>query len=304
MSEHFGGELWLGSLEQAQARSNFDDHLFEFVISRYSYQALIDTYVPHLEIHSNYDDRQVVPFFGHVLMELSSERYCQNCFSQIEAEDSICESCLKELDLEFLKCVRSGPRFGTGSCDVKDPACKSDFSHHYCSLDHVIYLAAFEDARIKVGMTRKDRLLLRLIEQGASYGTFFQRAEGERDFVSTYDLEQAISRDFGLQQAVVFEEKIEIFKGVQKNLKDQIVKLDALKKLLKEYYQIQALGDVDFRPFFFPVPKFQKIEKDKLRLNGEIIGFRGSVGFIKENGEVVAFDLHKLSGHKLKNVRG
>ena len=304
MLEELEDEAWVGDLGQVDLGLAVAPALFEFIIGYYTYQAVIDVYLPHLEVVSNYGDRQVAPFFGQVMMKLSPERYCTNCFKQIAAEDSLCEPCLRELELEFLRCVKEGPGFGKGFCDLRNPECGSEACAAYCARDHVVYLALFGDGRVKVGMSRADRWFLRLLEQGASYAMVFQGAEGRRNLVETYTVEQRISEEFGIVDAVVFEEKLNIFKEPSANLKDQITKLRAYNRIFKAYYQLQAKWLMDFRPLHFPIPVESWAEKDKLELNGELVGFRGSVGYLKEDGAVVAFDLNKLKGHKLENVTG
>jgi len=299
----FEDDLWVDSGIQGKLDLEVEPRLFEFIISYYLYRPLIDMYMPHLEVVSNYGDRQIIPFFGRFFVKLSRDRYCVNCWGKISEEDNYCKSCLSELGLEFLTCVKVGPGFGRGSCDLTDSEC-SEFSRKYCMRDHILYLALFEDAKVKVGISRRDRVFLRLIEQGASYALLFQRDSKKRNFIDTYQLEQQITREFGLIDRVVFEEKLEIFNNEKKNLDNQISKLRAYKTVFQNLYKLQPILSIDLRDFYFTIPNFQKVEKDKLDFNGAIIGFRGSVGFIRENGGVVAFDLNKLKGHKMENVRG
>lgn len=304
MIEDFEDELWADEASPVDLGQRVEAALYEFVISYYTYQAVIDMYMPHLEVVSNYGDRQVVPFFGPLVMKLSAERYCSNCFKRIEVEDNFCEACRRELGLEFLTCVRDGPGLGKGHCDLTNPECGSEFCVRYCGQDHVVYLVLFANGRLKVGMSRADRCFLRLLEQGASYAMIFQEPEERRNFIETHQIEQRIAEEFGISDAVRFEEKLHIFKEGRPNLKEQIAKLQAYKRIFKAYYQLQEKVAVDFSPLHFPIPVEGRAEKEKLQLNGDLIGFRGNVGYIRENGAIVAFDLNKLKGRKIENVTG
>ncbi|MHA1380737.1 MAG: DUF2797 domain-containing protein [Candidatus Helarchaeota archaeon] len=303
MLNTFEEDLWVDSNIQRNLSIEFEPNLFEFIINYYLYKPLIDVYIPHLEVVSNYGDRQVVPFFGQFFVKLSKDRFCVNCLNKIDIEDNHCESCIHKLGLEFLSCVKLGPGLGKGICDLNDSDC-SEFSRNYCLQDHILYLALFEDSKIKIGMSRRDRIFFRLIEQGASYAILFQREKGKRNFVDTHQLEQRIAREFGIIDKVVFEEKIEIFDNKKRALDVQISKLQAYRSIFQDFYKLEEILSIDLRKFFFPIPEFQKVEKEKLEFNGRVISFRGSVGFIKENGNVTAFDLNKLKGRKMENIRG
>jgi len=270
----------LGSADSAVSVSG----VFEFLIQYYDYHYIVDMYVPHLTVVSNYGDYQVVPFVGLVVYELSERRYCSKCFQPISVIDNICSSCRVASGLDY-------------------PPCKSEFSRSYCHRDHVLYLALFEDDVIKVGMSRKDRAFFRLIEQGAAFGLLFEH-ERDRTFVNTHHLEQQVSKDLSLPDRLVFEDKVRLFLDSSLNFSGAVDRLNELRGFLENDYGFNFLEMVDLRDEYSQLSECDVVDKEPSYLDGNIVGFRGSVAWMEMAGKVVLFDLNRLQGRKLLNVFG
>ncbi|MHA1784918.1 MAG: DUF2797 domain-containing protein [Candidatus Helarchaeota archaeon] len=294
------------TLDSSGAKGNAGDFSLypQYLIRYYSYHPISDIYVPHLDVKSNFGETQLVPFIGHVFLKLSHEHYCENCLQILQEPTNYCFNCLKELGLDFLYCVKKGPGYGTGICSTDAPKCGSDFSQQYCRREYGMYLALFGKEFIKVGISRIDRILYRLIEQGASHAIIFRRQTSENTFIDMHRLEGIIARQSGLKDAVTFDEKVPIFESDNDDLSNEILKLKIYEQVLKSVYGLTPIREIDLREMYTPFPIVDKKVKELDNLNGTITCYRGNVGVIEMDGKKIAFDFNKLSGKRMLNVVG
>jgi len=302
MSRTVRGPKSLELLDLEQEPS-FLSGLLEFVVRGYGYQSVVDIFAPHLTVVSNFGDIQVVPFLGLVIYQLSRDRFCESCFCQVDLGEGLCSSCRKELGLEFLQCVKIGPGFGTQCCDLADPPCHSEFSQSYCQRSHVLYIAAFDEEIIKIGMSREDRVYFRLVEQGAISAMIFQHPS-KCNFVETHLLEQDICKNLGLRDFLVFEDKIEIFSRCDFDFHSIRNDLRELGDVLRANYGLQMIEHLDFVDEYCLVSDVDVVEKEPLVLDGIIVGFRGNIAYLESRDSIMAFDMNRLQGRKLLNISG
>lgn len=275
-----------------------------FYIRYYTYRPISDLLMPHLDIISDYNDTQIVPFYGNVIFNLSEGHYCEQCFRLLEEPSNHCLSCLKESGLEFLFCVRSGPGFGTGECSPENPKCDSEFSQNYCKREHALYLATFGENHIKVGISRLDRVLYRLIEQGASHAIVFRRANRFNNLIYMHELEQRIKEECSIVDSMSFDIKAPLFEKNLQDFESDIIKMKIYSNLFEKLYDLTPRYELNLNKFYTPFPKLDGQKKFIEKLNGNIKFFRGNVAVIEQGEEHVAFDLNKLSGKKILNVVG
>jgi len=103
------------------------------------------------------------PYLGQTLrLQFSGEIYCMNCTIRIKKsyQGGYCFPCMRRLartDLCIVKPERC--HFHLGSC--REP----EWGQSYCMIPHCVYLA--NSSGIKVGITRKNQVATRWIDQGA-----------------------------------------------------------------------------------------------------------------------------------------
>ncbi|NHI93722.1 MAG: DUF2797 domain-containing protein [Candidatus Lokiarchaeota archaeon] len=275
-----------------------------FYIRYYTYRPVSDLLMPHLDIISDHDDTQIVPFYGHVMFKLSEGHYCETCFQPLEEPTNHCLDCLKKSGIDFLYCVKKGPGFGTGNCSPEHPCCESEFSQNYCKREHALYLATFGQNHIKVGISRLDRVIYRLLEQGASHAITFRRSNNLNNFIYIHELEQKIKEECGILDSLSFDEKAPLFENQKHDFESDILKMNIYSDLFKHLYELIPQYQLNLSNFYTHFPRIDKYCKYIKKLNGNIKYFRGNVAVLEQDGERVAFDLNKLSGKKILNVIG
>jgi hypothetical protein len=281
---------------------NYEDAAF--YVRRHHYGKFLDMWVPYLEVVSNYGNWQLVPFIGDILLEVSEENYCLECFKQLNTRGSLCDECIEKKDLYFLRCVIMGAGMGKGWCDLEDPECGSEFCSKYCAKEHAVYLAQFGNDYIKVGVSRRDRVWYRLLEQGVSRAEVFVGNQ-PLNLVSAQLIESCIMEYFKIEpitEYLEFERKLPVFVKEDPNL--QLKSLDPITKEITKIFNIKSLFMEDFRRYY----NFIEIDNSRYdagRIQGELLGYRGNIFSYKDvDGTVWAFDANSMSGHCLLNVRG
>ncbi|TFF89125.1 MAG: DUF2797 domain-containing protein [Promethearchaeota archaeon] len=268
------------------------------------YRKVVDVWVPYLQVVDNYGGRQLVPFIGNIFLDVSRERYCLECYKRIDSSRSLCDECLQEKNLYFLKCVIDGVGLGRGWCDLEDPECGSEFCSNYCSREHAVYIAQFGNDYTKVGVSRRDRVWLRLIEQGVSRAQVFVGDE-PLNLVSAQLIETCIKEYFKIEPItdhLEFERKLPVFIEEEKDL--ELNSMDSITREITKIFNIHPWFTEDFRKYY----NFVEIDESRYhagRLDGVLVGYRGNIlNYKDQNGIIWAFNANSMSGRCLLNVKG
>ncbi len=238
---------------------------------------------PELKVYQN--ERLVELDLGYIDFNVSQGKWCVGSFEEgytpCPDDERVsrfnqCDKCVSS-SIPKLKCI-----FEPGPCD----GCVGGFCHQ----EHIVYLA-FHGVYPKVGMTMKNRLKRRMIEQGADayaiLGTYEGRVEARKNEVS-------LSEELGIPQRV----------GSKKVLKYMSRKLD--KHIIERKYR-GVKNQVPIGKLHFindhPIPRPLRAEPN-LRATagihrGKQVGLKGRY-LIYESGGLQALNLSDLQGRKVR----
>ncbi len=219
---------------------------------------------------------------GRVALELSSEKRCIGYRTPEGFEE-----CASNSGENVKQC---------GLCSWKDIArvyTVGDFSVHpemrgKCeSEEYVIYLAGFAEHIIKVGLTRRERLLERWLEQGADFGAELASVQGPYE---AYPLEAKLQEKFGFVNAVRASTKIAYLEfdreHARKNFKA------ALEKVRASDLVPETGKAIDLSSHY---PKADGAQETK-EISGKVIGAKGSLLFMENENRIVFTNMKKSLG--------
>lgn len=241
-----------------------------------------DNYIPQLKV---YNGKRVEELdLGKIDINVSEEKICVGSF------ENGYEPCLDKRHVDkFRQCRRCAPDsiprldcvFEPGDCE----GCEGGF----CEEEHAVYLA-FHGKHPKIGMTRKERLKTRMIEQGADAYALLSTV-GHR--VRAREEEKELSSRLNISQSV----------GANKILKQMSRKLD--KGLIRTKYRGVrnriAIGDLKFLngyPITEPLRAVPRLRAAPGPHKGEMVGIKGKF-LIYENNGLQALDISDLPGRKM-----
>ncbi len=243
------------------------------IISFYSHR------IPKMVIREN-NDTSELELASHVSFELSFNRYCTGytrfdksypCPDEALSDSGKCPHCRK---LE-LSCA----------------ACRGDeclFGHSECLLgEHLIYLASFGEL-VKAGVTKKERINERLVEQGADFGVVVAKA---RDGFEARAVEALVQHVFGFRNAVRTSEKFKLL-GIEREVSKKSLEL-AIEKITATKFPGIGVEEIRDLSSFYPKLE-QKPALDNL-LEGEVLGAKGNLLFLERDGPKV-IDMKKNVG--------
>ncbi|MFH1470877.1 MAG: DUF2797 domain-containing protein [Candidatus Micrarchaeota archaeon] len=217
---------------------------------------------------------------GQISLELSFNRYCIGyarfdksypCPDEAVSDSGKCPHCRK-LELSCASCRGDECLFGHSECLLGE---------------HLIYLASFGEL-VKAGVTRKERIKERLIEQGADFGVVIAKA---KDGFEARAVEALIQHQFGFRNAVRTSEKFKLL-GAGREISKQSIEIAINKIKQNNFPGLEPLGLMDLSPFY---PKLEtKPVLDNL-LEGEVLGARGNLLFLEREGPKV-IDMKKNVG--------
>lgn len=252
-------------------------------------------------------------------LAVSDDRYCSGyrlplqpvtipCpHEAVATQGTQCEDCFKRTDL--LHCMRcKGER-----CMSKQwwPDCKPAGSH-------AVYLAAYTDRDLKVGVAKWDRRMERVAEQGAREALIIARADG----LEARRLESAIDRMDAKRRGVEV-----VAQPDQRRIKDRLTQSQRLAAWQTPSERALLLGELHRRlseihrrivnPFFLKLDDIEELDLPELptlnpppRMLHQLGGMkiRGSVDAIyaetliidADSGERLALDVKSLRGYKLR----
>lgn len=188
-----------------------------------------------------------------------------------------CRDCVTEY-IPRLECI-----FEPGDCDN----CEGG---GFCEEEHAVYLA-FHGKHTKIGMTRKERLKKRLIEQGADAYALLATLEHRR---GAREEEKNLSSILNISQRI----------GKKKKLNTMARKID--KDIIYTRYRgvrnrvpVGKLRFLSDYPISLPLRAVPRARATPGVHRGEMVGIKGSF-LIYENNGLQALDLSDLVGRKMK----
>lgn len=166
--------------------------------------------------------------------------------------------------------------------------------------NHIVYLASFNEV-IKVGTALSSRYLKRLIEQGADYGTIIAEtpngimARNIESKICTLDkITDRINYNTKLRNLFSKKESSRDLMDCFKNIKFVFSEYDTYFKNKLDVIEIQ--NTIKNTCVFGPVP----IEiKKGLKIDGKVLGVKGSILLLDRNQVCYTLDLRRLSGWRV-----
>jgi len=198
--------------------------------------------------------------------------------------------CPGERSIErFRQCSECAPEeIPKLECIFEPQDCK-ECEGGFCDDTHAVYLA-FQGTLPKIGMTSKDRLRERLIEQGADAYALLLTVEDRR---KAREEEKRLSEKLDISQRI----------SSKKKLKRMARKLD--RKIIERKYRgvknrvaVGELSFLDDYPISLPVRAKPRLRPVPGRHEGETVGLKGEF-LIYENSGLQALNISDLVGRKM-----
>ena len=247
--------------------------LMKHLISFYSHK------IPKMVIREQ-NETSKLELSGKISLELSFNRYCIGytrfdkdypCPDEAVADSGKCPHCRK--------------------LEISCASCRGDeclFGHSECLLgEHLIYLASFGEL-VKVGVTKKERINERWIEQGADFGVVVASAG---DGFEARAVESLIQHQFGFRNAVRTSEKFKRL-GIEKEISKKSLEL-AIGRITQMKFPGIEVGEV--RDLSMHYPKLEEKPVLDNLLSGEVLGAKGNLLFLEREGPKV-IDMKKNVG--------
>ncbi|MFH1447499.1 MAG: DUF2797 domain-containing protein [Candidatus Micrarchaeota archaeon] len=219
---------------------------------------------------------------GHIDFELSFNRYCKG-YRRVN-KDYPCPDQAVSRSLQCRRC--RGLELSCASC--RGDECLLDVGGGCMLGEHHIYIASFGE-KIKVGVTRRERLNDRLVEQGADFGVSVAIAE---DGLQARMIESLLQHQFGFRNSVRTSEKFKLL-ATGRELSKQ--SLENAIEQIEGFPKVNVGGIIDLSPLY-PTVSRPKIDCE---LRGDVIGAKGKLLFLRRDG-IKALDMGKISGRYVR----
>lgn len=166
-----------------------------------------------------------------------------------------------------------------------------------------VYLVAFGD-EIKVGVSKKNRLMKRWIEQGAELATevgLFPNGLIARE------VEEAISYYFLISKGIRIKTKFSRVVTENQNIMDEDhfrITIDKVSTWLSDKYGNEFVGSCEINDLnsYYYVVSSQKIDtKGNVALKGKFVGNKGPIFIIDKFKQNFYFDVRTLRGRRIGN---
>ena len=169
--------------------------------------------------------------------------------------------------------------------------------------DYAVYVVIFNDSTLKIGVSSKNRVRLRWIEQGADFGGIVETITGGR---KARRIEDRLGKRPNVTKVVRGERKIKSlqetldFKIAQSIVNDFIVGIESIElgtkvelEELSEFYSLPALE-------IKPTPWRKRSDPvDQRPLVGDVIGMKGSLLVTSIGSSYTVTDLKQVVGYSL-----
>ncbi len=222
---------------------------------------------------------------GSIDLNISQEKTCVGSF------DDDYTPCPKgRVVIKFNQCQECAPDSIPDLECIFEPQECEECEGGFCEEEHAVYLA-FHGKYPKIGMTRKERLEERMIEQGADAYALMVTTEHR---VDAREEEKGLSDRLGIPQKV----------GRKKKLKTFSRKID--KELIRRKYTgvdnrapVGKLNFLNDYPISLPLRAEPRTRPTAGLHRGDMIGVKGKY-LIYENSGLQALDLSDMPGRKMK----
>jgi len=186
-----------------------------------------------------------------------------------------CSECAPE-EIPRLECI-----FEPQDCEK----CEGGF----CEETHVVYLA-FHGTSPKIGITRKERLRERLIEQGADAYALLLTLDDRK---KAREEEKRLSEKLDISQRISSKKKL---KGMARRVDRKIIERNY--RGVKNRIPVGELLFLDDYPIDLPLRAKPRLRPAPGRHEGETVGLKGQF-LIYENSGLQALNLSDLVGRKM-----
>ena len=222
-----------------------------------------------------------------------SQKFCTGRFQ--EGEYRPCPG--KNEVTRFSQCQNCASVFIPKLDCIFEPKCDGSLCDaEFCKKEHVVYLALFKDD-VKVGMTGRERVMKRTIEQGADAFAVLATSPSR---VAARELERNISRRLRIPQVYWFNRFV-------RNLMTDVS--PASMEKIYHYYAVRFEKEFNILPgelrFLdsYPMPSSINGRIYRKRCHngcaGKVVGVKGKCLVFKREG-YTALDLSELPGHIIK----
>ncbi len=181
------------------------------------------------------------------------------------------------------------------------PACAArDISRMYTRLDYTGFESFYEEFRnqkfsvyiasfarlVKCGVTRTERVLDRMHEQGADYYSEIARTE---DAESAYSIEAAMQSAFSLRNGITVSQKMKLLNSEAGP--DRITEI--LGSIRESGVLSEVEGEMAVKKLEYPVPK--KFSESH-SIAGKVYGNKGQLLFFEKDNEHFVINMNKKAG--------
>ncbi|MFP4141806.1 MAG: DUF2797 domain-containing protein [Thermoplasmata archaeon] len=190
---------------------------------------------------------------------------------------------------KFRQCTECAPEsIPRLECIFEPQDCESCVGG-FCEETHAVYLA-FHGTLPKIGMTRKERLKERLIEQGADAYALLLTVEDRK---KAREEEKRLSEKLDISQRISSEKKL---KRLSRQL-DEII-IERKYRGVENRVPVGELKFLNDYPISLPLRAKPRLRPTPGRHSGETVGIKGKF-LIYENSGLQALDLSDLVGRKM-----
>lgn len=267
------------------------------IFSGYSY----DETGPYFIFYDNYSQSYKKQYLNKksFTIEKLNERYCVGTYDLSTLSHLPCQKNHKlDLNSKTNLCKECNNKVGFNPAFYNAKKISSQ-QLKYNETPHIVYLAYFSPAHIKVGIASKRRSLLRLLEQGARAAFIL------RTFPNAYlarELEAKLCKGYyNILERLMSNQKLKII--VENKYNSEAAK-KSLNGILK---QIDIKPESDFLQFDsnyfyenrYDLSNLEKAEKPAF-ISGEAIGMIGDIAILRQENLLIAVPIKKFISYEIK----
>ena len=244
-------------------------------------------------------EAHIISFFSGIIPTLHFWEGRELCMEEMSGFWSISSSgekaCVGYSDMEGRKPCPHGER-GVAQCplctfkDIAKVHTRLDFTGYeevaeqFLNRPYSIYLVSFGNL-VKCGVTKRERVLERVREQGADYFVELMRLENGAD---AYEMEALLQQEYGFRNAIRNDTKIKL---LGKENKEPLQKALALLRESVAFGEFVCDG-AKVEKLDYNVPSSFEVADS---IEGKIIGAKGQLLFF-ENGSAKVVNMKKMNG--------
>jgi hypothetical protein len=170
---------------------------------------------------------------------------------------------------------------------------------------HNVYLVAFSEAHIKVGISHHERTLTRWLEQGARVATIIYKCENAYD---AREIEERITKELKLLESYRGDSKRQLLSEPLKNDKI-LIRLDDTRKKIENYLNSKTVQseNFDLNEYYLRNETLSKniidvSNESPLIISGLGIGLIGDTLIFKNGNQQFMVSLKKIQSHQISFI--